>query len=325
MLFSQYSVDLLFDGRNPYAASMRPAFEKYGISPAAYGTHTVGGDIVTSLSYPALSVLYFVPQTLLGVPNLNRTSVVVLLLVLGFLLHESPPRLAFLPFLVLFANPDLLRFTTGGVFDILWVLPLLLGMRYWYREQLMVAAIWVGLACAVKQTPWIVTPYLAVWLYVERDDLRTFVRDAGITLGAGLGAFLAPNLPFILWDPMAWLTSVFTPVAGGPALVTEGMGPALLVQTDLLAVSKSTFTALVALSLFGSLFAYARFFDHVKWLVWIAPAFVLWFNYRSLYNYFIFFLPVAYYAILLNRDAVCHRSLRSELSATLSSVRSSGG
>jgi uncharacterized membrane protein len=317
MLFSQYSVDLILDGQNPYASSMHPAFEWYGVSPETYGTHTVDGDVVTSLSYPALSVLYFVPQALLGVPNLNLTSVVVLLLVLGFLLYESSPSLAFVPFLILFVNPDIFQFTSSGVFDILWVLPLLLGMRYWHQDRIAIAAIWVGLACAVKQTPWIVTPYLAVWLYAESDDVQSFVRDAGITLGAGLGAFLTPNLPFIIWNPTAWVTSVLTPVGSGPTLVTEGIGPALLVQTELLAVSKSTFTALVALVLIMSLLAYARYFNQVRWIAWIAPAFVLWFNYRSLYNYYIFFLPVAYYAILLNRDAVCRRSLRSELATAL--------
>lgn len=317
ILYSRYSNDLFLDGQNPYATSMRPAFEQYGVSMAEYGTHTVDGDVVTSLSYPALSVLYFVPQALLGVPNLNLTSVVVLLLVLGFLLYESSPSLAFVPFLILFVNPDIFQFTSSGVFDILWVLPLLLGMRYWHQDRIAIAAIWVGLACAVKQTPWIVTPYLAVWLYAESDDVQSFVRDAGITLGAGLGAFLAPNLPFIIWNPTAWVTSVLTPVGSGPTLVTEGVGPALLVQTELLAVSKSTFTALVALVLIVSLLAYARYFDRVRWIAWIAPAFVLWFNYRSLYNYYIFFLPVAYYAILLNRDAVCRRSLRSELATAL--------
>lgn len=309
ILFTRYSVDLLLAGENPYAHSMLPAFEQYPIDNR-FVTYRVDGSIVSSLSYPALSVLLFIPQALLGIPNLNLTTVAVLLVVLAFLSYESPPQLALVPIIVMFADPNLTFFSYGGVFDILWVLPLLLAMRFWHRNRLDVAAAFVGLAFAVKQTPWFIGPFLAVWLYQESETLAAFRTRAVTCLGYGFGGFLLPNLPFILWDVRAWASSVLTPVASGAALVKQGQGLTLVSVSGLYGLPKTFFTLTLLLALLLALVIYALYFDRLKWAAWIVPAVILWFNYRSLANYFIFFVPVAYYAVLLNYDLV--RGRRTE-------------
>ena len=302
ILFARYSVDLLLAGQNPFSHSMGPAFEQYPILDQ-FVTYKMDGSIVTSLSYPALSVLVFLPQAILGIPNLNLTTVVVFLGILAFLTYESPWYLRLAPFVVLFADPSLIEFSFGGVFDIIWVLPLLIGMRYWARNELRWAALWIGLAFAVKQTPWFIGPFLAVWLYNTSQTMAEFRSDAQICIKYGLFGFLLPNIPFIIWDPHAWVSSVLTPVAGGGvSLVQQGSGIALISVIGVYPLSKTAFTVLLLGALGILLVAYAIYFDQFMWFAWIAPAIVLFFNYRSLQNYFIFFIPIAYYTMLLKLE-----------------------
>lgn len=298
MLFSRYSVDLLLDGLNPYAQSMEPAFDKYNMNEQ-FSTFKKDGSRVNSLSYPALSVLLFLPQALLGIPNLNLTSVVFLFLVLIFLIRESPSWVAVAPFVILFADPSILFFTFGGVFDILWVLPFLLGMRYWTRGQYSYGTVFFGLAFAIKQTPWFIAPFLAIWLYHESPSVKEFKRNFVKSVSAGLLAFTLPNLPFIIWDFDSWVSSVMTPISGGVPLVKQGVGLGLITTTGVMQLPKSFYT-LALLTFVGVLgVVYTLYFDRMKWIIWISPALILWWNYRSLQNYFVYFIPIAYYTVVL--------------------------
>lgn len=298
ILFSRYGVDLVLAGENPYAHSMADAIERYPLDEASV-TYTADGGSVQSLSYPALSVLPFIPQALLGIENPNLTAIVVFFLVTLFLVRASPSFLASAPLALMFGNLNLLRFTYGGVFDILWVLPLLFAMRAWTRQRWAMAAVFFGLACGVKQTPWLIAPFLGVWLYLESPDHREFRRRAGITLGYGFGAFLLPNLPFIVADPGSWLRGVLVPLGSASPLVMQGSGAVLLESSGVAAMPYGFFTALSLLVLAGSLAIYLLYFERLRWLAWIAPMFITWFHARSLQNYFIFFVPLAYYAWLL--------------------------
>lgn len=309
ILFSHYSVDLLLDGQNPYTHSMLPAFGQYPVDDR-FVTYRTDGSIVAALSYPALSFLYFIPQTLLGIPNFNLTPIVVLLIVLVFLIAESPPSLALAPFVIVFADQNITLFTYGGVFDILWVLPLLGAMKFWSQAKLGRAAFLVGLAFAVKQTPWFISPFLAVWLYTESPTYVEFGQKSARTVTYGIAGFLLPNIPFIIWNPTAWVTGVFTPIAGGAPLVQQGSGIVLLSANGLYSLPKSYFTVLLFSILCAALIVYVLYFEQLKWTAWIVPALIVWFNYRSLQNYFIFFVPLAYYAVLLRLNMARHQVSR---------------
>lgn len=302
MLFTRYAVDLVLSGQNPYTHSMESAFQQYPIDKR-FVTYRIDGEIVTTFSYPALAFLAFVPQALLGIPNLNLTTVTVLLATLVFLVYESPTEFVLAPFVLMFVDPNLTLFSFGGVFDILWVFLLLLGMKYWTRGDLRLAAIFVGLAFAVKQIPWFVAPFLAVWLYAESETYRGFAERARTCIAYGLGAFLLPNLPFIVLSPVAWLKSVFTPVAGSVPMVKQGIGLTMLTSSGLLQLPKSFYTLLLLGVLGVALVAYFVYFERLRWVAWVVPMAILWVNYRSLQNYFIFFVPIAYYAVLCRHRA----------------------
>lgn len=303
LLFSQYAVDLLLAGENPYAASMAPAWERYGTLPLSV-TPTLDGGHVTSFSYPAGSILVFVPQRLLGIPDFGQTVGLAAVGALAYLTYYSPGELALAP-ATLFLTLNLVYNSFMGVTDALWLLPVLVAMHSWYRGRLRWTAVWMGVACSLKQQPWIITPFLAVWLYHESSTLEAFLDEATQTLAWGVGTFLAINLPFLLWNPAAWVASVFTPVGGsGGTLIHQGVGLTALTVSGQLLLPTSTYVVYVALATVTALLAYAVYWDRLKWVAWVMPAVILFVHYRSLLSYFLFLFPVAYWAALLATDSV---------------------
>jgi uncharacterized membrane protein len=297
LAFDQYAAQLLRRGADPYTHSMAPAFHFFHVSPDGY-TFLLNGHPVTALSYPALSFLFYVPLLMLGWST--QLAVVVdvvawaIAIVAAFLLL---PRSVRPVALVVGSLSVYVGYAVGGVTDALFV-PLLVGAVYrWDRfGELRGWRAWrgpvlLGLAMAVKQTPWLVLPFVAAGVALEpgavaRGKLAEGLRAGGRYLAIALGAFAVPNLPFIVLSPHAWLTDVLTPVASHT--VPAGQG-------------------LVELSLFlgiggGSLDAYRDALVVVfvvLWLIFVAtyprckawavllPSIVLFFSARSLGSYLV--------------------------------------
>jgi uncharacterized membrane protein len=161
----------------------------------------------------------------------------------------------------------------------------------------------LGVACAMKQQPMFILPFLAIWLWQERDSLEQFTSIAVKSIAAGGGAFFLLNLPFILADPGAWLASVFTPLGGGEApLRSVGVGLAAFQQAGL-DLPRWLFRACTALGGVGLLAGYWRWFDQLRWMAWIAPAIFLMLTPRNLPSYVNTVIPLALLALF----AVHHR------------------
>ncbi len=301
ILFSQYAVELLLNGENPYSHSMSPIRERSGHEARVLVTHRIDGSTVDALSYPALSFLLFVPQALLSgnTSAFDLTSVFVLCLVLLYLVWRSPPFLCWVPLVLTWIDPDLVNFSKGGVFDILWLPFLLWAMDSWRTRRIFLSGVFFGLAACVKQTPWLVGPFLIMWLLTEsRPWPKKFSHS--FALGTGfLVAFIVPNLYFIVDDPNAWTQGVLTPIWGQHApLVQQGVGAVFLSSSGLLTLPKSFWALVFGGAITLLLLIYFSFFKNLRWLAWVIPMFALWFNYRSLQSYFSFFSPVAYYVLL---------------------------
>ncbi|MEO1173548.1 MAG: hypothetical protein AAFX94_16075, partial [Myxococcota bacterium] len=292
LLFSRYAVDLLLSGENPYAHSMAPASDAYAFG--ALRTAQIDGTLVESFSYPAMAIWWFVPQSLLGIESLDVTPLLVLLVTALLFTAKSHWSFCWAPALMFSLHSGLRFYSGGGVFDILWVLPLMGSMSAWTKGKTGVAGVWLGIACAVKQTPWLVAPFLLIWA------LREGGRSKALALVFGaVTSFIAINLPFIVMDPVAWFYGVLTPLAGRTSLVGQGEGLVLLRTFALVDWPKSTFSLLMLCVLVLCLVLYAAKLPRVRWLGWVAPAVTLWFAWRSLHNYYVFWIPVAYWAVLL--------------------------
>ncbi len=306
-LFSRYSVDLLLAGENPYAASMAPAWDLYGADPLSV-TPTTDGSHVTSLSYPAGSVLAFVPATVAGVEDVGKTAGLVAIATLLFLAVYSPSEFVLAPIIVLMVQ-DIIFGSFLGLLDALWLFPTLVAMQLWATDRRRAAAVALGIACSMKQQPWLITPFLAIWVYNEAASYRAFGRRAA-TLGAyGLAPFIVVNAPFVIWDAQAWLTSVLTPLSGGGASpVNQGVGLTLLTTSGTLLLPKGFYGVLLGIVTIWALVLYAVYWERVRWLAWLMPAFLLFFHFRSLYSYFQFVVPLAYFAALHQWDLARERA-----------------
>ena len=296
LLFNAYAAHLLAHGIDPYTQSMRPAYDLYGVPPSLV-TPTTTGEAVFDLSYPALSFLIYVPFELAGFHNVLWLHVAVHAGVLLALAVLAPRPFKVFAMLPLFADAAYFAYTVGAVTDILWVLPFLFTAYFW-RSNPVLAALFLGIACGIKQTPWLVVPFaLILWFLQARAarDVRAWLVPAGTLLGT----FVIFELPFILWHPSAWLAGTFKPLAGN--LVPFGSGLVQLSTSTIFDIPIERFGALAAVVLIVSLIAFALWTEPLGWLPFVAPALVLFCAARSLHNYFMFW-PVVLVAFALGRQ-----------------------
>lgn len=301
LAFDQYAAQLMEHGVNPYAHSMARAFQLFHVSPDGY-TFLLNGHAVASLSYPALSFLIYVPFLLAGWSTQLAVSINVAAwlasIAIAFVL--LPRRLRPLA-IVIGSFGVYVSYAVGGVTDALF-LPLLLGAVYrWDRFGLdrgwrsWRGPVLLGLAMAVKQTPWLVLPFLLAGIVLEasrRDGADAGIRAGGRYLAIAVAAFAVPNLPFIVWAPHAWLSDVLTPITS--QTVPAGQG---LVDLSLFfglgggsLAAYSVVLAVVLVALWGT---FVVAYPSLKgWAVFL-PSIILFFSTRSLGSYLVTLFPAA--------------------------------
>jgi len=243
--FDQYAAQLALHGINPYLHSMAPAFPLFHVSPNGY-TFQLNGQPITTLSYPALSFEAYLPLLALGLATQAAVWANVAAWALGVVVLYAvlPRNLA--PLAVVVASADtFIGYAAGGVTDCLFV-PLLVGAAVgWDRfASARGPAAWrgpvlMGLAMAVKQTPWLVVPFVVAGIVVESRQERGWsqaLRDGLRYAGIALAAFLAPNVPYLIAAPGAWLHGVLTPlssraVPAGQGLISFSLSLAVSIQS----------------------------------------------------------------------------------------------
>ncbi len=293
-MFSDYGAALTRMGENPYAFDMLDSYRIYRASKL-YSTPLISGDVVGGFSYPALGFLLYLPVQALGIDT-TLIYPAALLITLGILYLAAPRAirpLAVVPFLV---NPNYTLYSLGGVNDIVWALMLCLMILSWRR--LWLAALIFGLACAYKQQPWFLAPFLLVKLWFEssgtiRDRLMTVMRFALITAGV----FALVNAYWFAQDPAAWINGVMRPLF--ERMVILGQGYSSLTLFGVIMLPQWAFTVFTYGSLALLLILYIRYFEHWREMLWIAPVVALWFGHRSLSSYWYFYLLPLVLALLM--------------------------
>jgi hypothetical protein len=81
-------------------------------------------------------------------------------------------------------------------FDLVPSAFLVLGLGFAFRERWLLSGVALGLGAAMKWTPALSVAALAVWLIRSRGG-----RTAGAHVGGAVFAFLAVNVPFLVWSP----------------------------------------------------------------------------------------------------------------------------
>lgn len=277
-VFSEYAARLLARGRNPYDTSLSGAFAVSRL-PIELQTPLVDGGFSDRMAYPSLSFLVLVPFVKLGIDT--RLAFAAAVWGCTAVLYFNVPRIArplvLVPF---FADPTYLYFAFGGVTDGVWALLLCFVVVNWQKRDR--AAILFGLACCVKQHPWLLGPFIAARLWQEtKGDWRVLIRFLGIA--AAIFALL--NAPFVIWSPKGWLQGVVEPLVR--KMVPLGDGPTGFVALAGAPVPKVIFT----LAYWGSmalLFVACLRARAGRVLMWIAPSLAFFLNHRSLSTYWYF-------------------------------------
>ena len=325
--FDQYAAQLALHGMNPYLQSMAPAFPLFHVSPNGY-TFRLNGVPVTTLSYPALAFELYLPLLAAGAVTQAATWMNVAAWAAGtiVLFAVLPRRLASLA--AIMASLDVyIAYASGGVTDALY-LPFLIGAAVSWDDfaRRRGFAAWrgpvlLGLAMAIKQTPWLVAPFVLAGVMIEarlsgsrRDAARCGLRYAAIAAGA----FLVPNLPYLIAAPHAWLRGILTPLSSD--IVPAGQG-LVSVSLSLAAGGGSlrAFSVASVVVLACLLGCYLTAYPVLKPATFLLPSVVLFFATRSFGSYLVMLLPAAIAAATTTRPvplSACWRRWKATLAGT---------
>ncbi len=302
------AADVLAHGKNPFAVHgatvATDVNKKYGVPNDSTTFRTDGTALDNLMSYPAGSFLPFVAPVAAGLKDIRWVVAAVHLLIFVLLWWAAPRVLKPLAFVPLLADPYLaVDFTANGSTDALWVLPVLASAFALQRGRLDLAAVLFGLAAGTKQQPWVLAPFLAVLIWHHAADAPARQRAMSVVRFGllSLAGFLVLNAPFMAWGMHDWLRGVLVPYRED--LIPQGAGLSMLTQTGAVDLSKN-FYSVATFGVWGLLvLAYAVYFKQLRHLIWVFPAIILWFNYRSLQNYFVFWIPLALPAVYAWWDA----------------------
>ena len=313
MAFDQWAAHIWMHGINPYGRSLAAAFSRYQVSPNGY-TWTLTGKPVTLLSYPAQSFLTYIPFMWLGWTTQVAAGVNVLAWAVGLVvLFVGVPR-SIKPLTIVLASLSIyVSYAVGGVTDALFVPFLILAARAWdqYPQKRGWAAFWspfwFGMAMGIKQTPWVIWPFLLFGIFAEarkangpwKSALHPTLRYALIS---GL-VFLVPNIPFILLNPVTWLKGILTPLLA--STIPNGQG--LISLSLFLHVGGGSLLAYTVLSgvlLLGLLLAYYLTYPRMKAWTFIVPSVALFVATRSFGSYLVMLVPATIMALLTTQPMV---------------------
>ena len=299
--FDQYAAQLALHGINPYLHSMADAFPLFHVSPNGY-TFLLSGRPVTRLSYPALAFEAYLPLLILGVTTQAAVWVDVAAWAIGAVVLYAvlPRKLA--PLAAVVVSLDVfIGYAVGGVTDFLFV-PLLIGAaagwdRFaWTRGP----AAWrgpvlMGLAMAVKQTPWLIVPFVVAGIVLESGRLhgwRHGIRDGVRYAGIAAAGFLLPNLPYVVESPAAWLRGILTPVLAQTVPAGQGL-ISLSLSLPAGGGSLHDFTVAAVVVFVSILACYVTTYPVLKPAAFIIPSIVLFFSARSFGSYLVMLIPAA--------------------------------
>ncbi len=320
MTIDYYAAHLFLLGLNPYNPALTSnVYSYYGLALNGIpvnqmlnvSTPILTGGFVTGFSYPALSLLVFIPANLLKIsPSVIFAPfyIVPVIIILRIYHLKNDMKIALISSLVLVLNPAYLLQITQGEPDILWVIFVMLSLICARNPYL--SGMFIGLAIAVKQIPVFLIPFMIYFIYREYGR-----KNSVLWIFSSIAAFLAVNLYFIASSPIffvhALLAPEFQPIIG------IGFGPSQISFLNILPVNHSFFSLMVIAVLIVSLAFYVTFYRRVRYAFPAFQIIIFLFNYRLLSGYLIFWPIVALVipAVMVNTKTKqgSRLSLRSSL------------
>jgi hypothetical protein len=288
-LYTDYDARLVRLGENPYEHDLSPS---YLINRATqhFGTPLLDGDFTSRAAYPALSFLIYVPFQALDIPTPLVYPLFTFLTMLA-MFWAAPPILRPLVLLPVFADPRYILYGFGGVSDIVWAFMLVMTIATWDKRRQ--RAVWFGLACAFKQQPWFLAPFLLIRIWRDSRRQPTAARrrlllEFCFVTGA---VFLVFNAPYMLSNLPAWINGITEPLQAH--MIILGQGISSLMMLGYVNIPKVFFSLFVFGTFAVAVALYWRHYEDWREVMWILPGIVFWLGHRSLSSYWYFFaLPL---------------------------------
>lgn len=308
--FNQYAALLVSHGLNPYTHSMLPSFTLYKVSPDGF-TYHLNGTPVTTLSYPSLSFLLYVPFILLGWSTqmaiiINAIFWAITVTMLVIMLPTEFKGLG----IILGSIASYASYTIGGVTDIMYLPFLLIAAYSWpwfitgrgWRKYL--SPTLFGLAMAIKQTPWLDAPFILAAIILETQINHpwkvTLKKGAYFTTITAI-AFIIPNLPYIIINPHAWIKGALTPFAKD--IVPAGQGVVgFSIFLHLGGGSLSSYSLLTISVLLILIVGYIFTYPLLRPVTFLLASVILFFATRSFGSYLVCLIPVLLVASLITEN-----------------------
>lgn len=235
-------------------------------------------EFESRVSYPALAFLTLVPFIFLKISNVFPFYLLSYLCLVWIAWkvtrHELKPWLL----LLALANVPMLSAALGGDLDLWYVL--LLVVAWLLREKRWRSALFLGLALASKQIAWFFAPFYLILIWRQHG-----LREACLRLTIAGGVALAINLPFIIWNPGAWLAGVLAPMAD--PMFPLGVGLVNLSSSHLLPYLPNWLYLSLEIGAMAAMLAcywrICRACPEAAMLLAVVPLFLAW---RSLPSYF---------------------------------------
>lgn len=314
LLINLFSAHLFLLGKNPYLpANTANAFSYYGFGTTftlSFATPKLTGGLVTDLSYPALSFLYFIPANLfhLNAPASTIPIYVIPAFILGLAYRLRSKELGFAAVVLVMLNPQYFFQISMGYLDVLWVSFVMLSIFVYDRPW--ISGIFFGLALSVKQDPVFLAPFIIILIWKELGGSRAVKWILSAVL-----AFLVVNSYLIYMSPTTFFSAMLRPETSG--LIGIGFGPSQISFLGYVPLTPHFFTVATVSTFLLLLAAYATFFDRLKYSFVSFPILIYLFNYRLLLEYIMFWPVIAMVipSILLSRSTskYDHKGTRKSL------------
>jgi hypothetical protein len=235
-------------------------------------------EFESKVSYPALSFLTLVPFIWLNIYNVLALYLFSYIVLVAIAWKIARPELRPWVLLLSLANVSMLISAESGNLDIFNILLVLLA--WLLRERGWWSAIFLGLAMSSKQLSWFFVPFYAIMIWRQYNFMEAVRR---LTI-AGVVALLI-NLPFILWNPHAWIAGLMAPMAD--PMFPMGVGLISLSTTPLLPIFQPIVYDVLELgAMFIALVWYWRICRERPEAAMVLAVIPLFFAWRSLSSYF---------------------------------------
>ncbi len=305
-MITEYAVEALKRGENPYAwnfSDMQRVFR----APVQYNTFFLDGTPQYRVTYPALPVLAAAVFDRIGLGDLRVVNVSAHLALLILVFISTPTRWRPVVLLPILVFRDFVFLSLYGVGDVVWSLALV-GMVIAWRYPLWRALLF-GLACAFRQQPWFVAPFLLIVMWRQPGTRRERLYSMALFLSVSIGVFVVINLPFFIWSPEDWLRGALEPSYAAFNHTSSGLS--VMTEYGLVPLPRIFYTVLQASILLIMLVVTWFYTDKIGQAFWVFPGIFFWLYYRGLVNYWIYWLPVILPVVAGELDRCLSLSFRS--------------